>query len=330
MSRAYTDRSVRGTVGFTLVELLVVIGIIALLISILLPALGKAQMAAKRTQCMSNMRQLAMAIVSFANDHKGVMPASGGRNQYKITSTHRIEQMTGADEEAGFPVDFADWICWPRYKDPINGFISTAPHLNITFSALTPYLGAQRTDAANPNEANRLAEKLDAIYRCPADDLTLRLTFNDPSTGTYRYSYAMNVAYAGFPLGKLYAFPGYGRGERYDGQFTGKIASIKNAAEKVLLICEDERTINDGEFHPRPDLWDAGTGVGASTPVLDILAARHDAIAKKAQNRNNLGEKTDNAMGVAGFCDGHVEIIGRKEVLRQKHTGNPNPDPAGF
>ncbi len=62
--------------GFTLVELLVVIGIIAVLISMLLPALNKARDSAKRVQCASNQRQVAMAFFNYAARERGSLPPS--------------------------------------------------------------------------------------------------------------------------------------------------------------------------------------------------------------------------------------------------------------
>ncbi|HCD32252.1 MAG TPA: hypothetical protein DER01_07575, partial [Phycisphaerales bacterium] len=62
--------------GFTIIELLVVITVIALLTSVLLPALTSARSAARTSACLSNMRQLGMAAMAYGSENKGYYPTS--------------------------------------------------------------------------------------------------------------------------------------------------------------------------------------------------------------------------------------------------------------
>jgi len=73
--------------GFTLVELLVVIGIIAIMISIMLPALNKVREKARAVQCASNMRQIYTFCLMYAQENKGHLPRPGINDPYPKLET---------------------------------------------------------------------------------------------------------------------------------------------------------------------------------------------------------------------------------------------------
>jgi prepilin-type N-terminal cleavage/methylation domain-containing protein/prepilin-type processing-associated H-X9-DG protein len=111
--------------GFTLVELLVVIGIIAVLIGLLLPALNKAREQSKRTTCLANLRTLGQAMILYANDSRDRLPNANPPatvNDYNATNNVLVGLATKYVRSA------AAFHC-PSDADPEPESIQTADYI---------------------------------------------------------------------------------------------------------------------------------------------------------------------------------------------------------
>jgi len=171
----------------SLVELLVVIGIIAILISVLLPALSRAREQANSVKCLANLRGMHQAALMHANDHQGFMPAAGEFTQHAL----------GIDNT---PLGLGD----PQMKRYLYLVESGTPRLLPLPLALATYMG-HRPRFADLAGIWQIAERGDVrqLFQCPSQDPATILaadTVIDGGIGETMpvyMSYAFNAAFLG-------------------------------------------------------------------------------------------------------------------------------------
>jgi len=154
--------------GFTLAEMLIVVGIIALLVSLLLPMVARARETAKQTSCANNLRQIAAAFIAYANDNDGNLPTPA----------------------SGMQGDYADWIWW----QPMRAGTSKYGDGGIARHGIGQYLHFPVLKM-DTNGFMTLASPNLSVLHCPSDD---GASHKNPS---YTFSYVMNVDIASAPTG---------------------------------------------------------------------------------------------------------------------------------
>ena len=280
-------KSPRKQAAFTLVELLVVIGIIAILISILLPALSRARESAKTVQCASNMRQIGIAMRMYVNENRGAIPPG--------------------NDFAG-PVDY----------ESAAGGSSFSPHVDWSFFDLlwiNNYVKQNPREQTPPPAGSNLrvgtygvyCPSITSIFRCPSENRTYAGGF----PWNFQYYYGMNCEAA--PTVDSAGNEATSRGPAvapYYGYFRIPRPGVKwnyLKSNKILLaeVYQQEGTIfkaagTDG-ISPKAAIPQGGVGVTlrhGSTRTLDV----------NGQNGANYL-----------FPDGHVEYS--LEYHRARNSG---------
>ncbi|MFG0329467.1 MAG: type II secretion system protein [Phycisphaerales bacterium] len=138
--------------AFTIVEVLVVIGIIALLIAIILPTLSRSRAASRTTECAGKMRQLAAAMTQYADDHRDWLPRA-----------LRLNDPANRDVEAEWLLPYDD--C-PAYWQEIGFPIMLLPYLDVEVKNPWDYGTLGR--AGDPNF---IADESATLFDCPSNEI---------------------------------------------------------------------------------------------------------------------------------------------------------------
>ena len=275
--------------GFTLVELLVVIAIIGILVALLLPAVQSAREAARRAQCQSNLRQVALAVLSYHDQAARFPPAS------QVDMKPGIRDLRQYRKECGSGCDnAADPLIWkPNWIVQILGQFDEQATLDAFDLAV---------NLGDPVNHDARSAVIGALL-CPSDpNSSVKFAGLDPKDGPDwgRNNYAANGVNAELSVVQL-CWPGPDapcwRDDARRGVMGANVSlgikDIEDGTTKTFMVGEVRVGVNE---YDRRGTWAMGV------PGASMLYGHGDAT--DANGPNNCWSESDNIRGcgaVAGF-----------------------------
>ena len=305
--------------GFTLIELLVVMGIIAILAAMLMPALQRARETAQQTSCLNNVKQITMALKSYANDHDARLPLGRdirGMMYWPACNRYGVACPWGPHWKA----KAMRWYTlpksqrysrgsWPSYASGIDGnMIQWADEDGYTVAAEPERDTQERFDIWKGGTWGYFQSR--DIFYCPSDTLGEggRNNFNRDVHAYLPGSYWMCHNHIHNP------------GPTDSAEVNGFIDQLKRPA-KVSMVGDNMVGRNDLFFDTvGADGWGRDVHIYGSVRQCPVVAMMNDNGGDDWRVKA-IASKRHNGGGNYGYVDGHAGYIDREEAMDPYRDG---------